>query len=70
MEDEGEEVDEEEVIEVFEEGSASAQTMALFPEDRAVAIDDESIVRIRLKELELKRPRQWGACWLACYLYE
>ena len=57
-------------IEVFEEGSASAQTMALFPEDRAVAIDDESIVRIRLKELELKRPRQWGACWLACYLYE
>jgi len=27
-------------------------------------------VRIRLKEVELRRPRQWGACWLACQLYE
>ena len=57
-------------IEVFEDGSARAQTMALFPEDRAVEIDDEQVVRIRLKEVELRRPRQWGACWLACQLYE
>ncbi len=28
------------------------------------------MVQIRLKELELKWPRQWGACWLACHLYE
>jgi hypothetical protein len=20
--------------------------------------------------MELHRPRQWGACWLACHLYE
>ena len=25
---------------------------------------------MRLDELELHRPRQWGACWLACLLYE
>ncbi len=23
-----------------------------------------------MAEMELHRPRQWGACWLACYLYE
>jgi hypothetical protein len=27
-------------------------------------------VQIRLKEMALHRPRQWGACWLACELYE
>ncbi len=57
-------------IEVFEDGSASARTMALFPEDRPVEVDDEQVVQIRLKEVELRRPRQWGACWLACRLYE
>jgi hypothetical protein len=57
-------------IEVFEDGAASAQTMALFPEDRPPEIDDEQVVQIRLKEVQLRRPRQWGACWLACQLYE
>ena len=57
-------------IEVFEDGSATAQTMALFPEDRPVKIGDEHVVQIRLKEVQLCRPRQWGACWLACQLYE
>jgi hypothetical protein len=56
-------------IEVFEDGGTTAQ-MALFPEDRPVEIDDEQVVKIRLKDVELRRPRQWGACWLACKLYE
>jgi len=56
-------------IEVFEERGTTAQ-MALFPDDDPVEIDDEQVVRIRLKDVELKRPRQWGACWLACKLYE
>jgi hypothetical protein len=25
---------------------------------------------VRLDAMELHRPRQWGACWLACQLYE
>jgi len=55
-------------IEVFEDGSP--KTMALFPEDRSCEIDDNQVVEIRLKDVELRRPRQWGACWLACTLYE
>jgi hypothetical protein len=27
-------------------------------------------VQVRLDAMELHRPRQWGACWLACHLYE
>ncbi len=56
-------------IDVFEDGGTTAQ-MALFPEDRPVEISDEHVVKIRLKEVQLRRPRQWGACWLACKLYE
>src|SRR5436309_10119823 len=49
-------------IEVFEEGEVCPRTMALFPEDRAVEVSSDEIVRIRLKDLQLRRPRQWGAC--------
>ena len=44
--------------------------MALFPEQRAPEVADDKIVRIRLDQLELRRPRQWGACWLASVLYQ
>ena len=27
-------------------------------------------MRVKLSELQLRHPRQWGACWLACHLYE
>ena len=57
-------------IEVFEDGATAGRTIALFPEDRPVEVEDEQVVRIRLQEVELRRPRQWGACWLACTLYE
>jgi len=45
---------------------------ALFPEDVAVgaAVGAEEIVRLRLRELKLVRPRQWGACWLALHLWQ
>jgi transposase len=57
-------------IEIFEEGQARPRTVALFPEDRIGPVDDAAIVRIRLSELSLHRPRQWGACWLAAQQWE
>jgi len=57
-------------IEIFEEGHPRPRTVALFPEDRIGPVDDADIVRIRLSQLSLDRPRQWGACWLACALWE
>jgi len=57
-------------IEIFEEGQARPRTVALFPEERSPAVEDADIVRIRLSQLPLHRPRQWGACWLACQLWE
>ncbi len=57
-------------IEIFEHGQIQPRTVALFPEGRGVEIDGPQIVRIKLGELQLRHPRQWGACWLACHLYE
>jgi transposase len=57
-------------IEIFEEGSARPKSVALFPEERAPQVEDSQVVRIRLDRMELRRPRQWGACWLACVLYQ
>jgi len=58
-------------IEVFEQGQPLPRTVALFPAERALEAEAaEHIVRVKLSELQLRRPRQWGACWLACHLYQ
>src|SRR5271165_1643868 len=57
-------------IEIFEEGKARPRTVALFPAERVGAVADADIVRIRLSQLSLHRPRQWGGCWLAGQLWE
>ena len=58
-------------IEVFEHGQPLPRSVALFASERAMEADaDEHIVRVKLSELQLRRPRQWGACWLACHLYQ
>jgi transposase len=57
-------------IEIFEEGQARPRTVALFPEERIGAVEDADIVRIRLSQISLHRPRQWGGCWLASQLWE
>jgi transposase len=58
-------------IEVFDEGTLRHTQLALFPADRAVPEHAQAHgVQVRLDAMELHRPRQWGACWLACQLYE
>jgi transposase len=59
------------LIEAFDEGSRRHRQLALFPADREVPeCADGYGVQVRLDAMELHRPRQWGACWLACWLYE
>lgn len=52
-------------------GVDAPRTVALFPEDRVEGVlPDASIVSLRLSAMRLKRPRQWGACWLALTLWQ
>lgn len=58
-------------IEVFEDGKEEPSSLSLFPDDHSGAeLSDESTVRVRLSELRLCRPRQWGACWLVVKLWQ
>ena len=59
------------VIEGVDEGSGRHRQLALFPADRTVPDHAKGFgVQVRLDAMELHRPRQWGACWLGCHLYE
>ena len=57
-------------IAVFADGAAEPRQMALFPEGRALPVADSEVVQIRLDALALRRPRQWGGCWLAGALWD
>ena len=57
-------------IEVFEDGAARPRHLSLFPDDRCEGLaPDASVVRLKLSEMRLCRPRQWGACWLVLTLW-
>ena len=59
------------VIEAFDEQSQQRTQLALFPAEKELPEYGEGYgVRVRLEAMELCRPRQFGACWLACHLYE
>ena len=58
------------VIEAFDEDRRHYRQLALFPAERAVPDRAKTYgVQVRLDEMQLHRPRQWGACFLACHLY-
>jgi transposase len=59
------------MIEAFDEQSQQRTQLALFPAEKELPEYAEGYgVRVRLEAMELHRPRQFGACWLACHLYE
>src|SRR6202165_5571010 len=57
-------------IAVLEEGAAAPRPLSRSPEDRCEGVlPDAAVVRLKLAELRLCRPRQWGGCWLAVNLW-
>jgi transposase len=58
-------------IETVAGRQSEGRQLALFPSDREElpSVPWET-VRVRLEAIELCRPRQWGACWLACHLWD
>jgi transposase len=59
------------VIDVFDPVRQQTEELALYPDSRP--IPDHALeygVQVRLSEFVLRRPRQWGACWVACHLWQ
>jgi len=55
------------------DNQGAGRQVSLFPEEHLPADANASgalAVGIRLSEMRLHRPRQWGACWVGCKLWE
>jgi transposase len=60
----------EKAITVFDERDSSERPLALYPDDRPLPDHARQYgVSIRLDALSIRRPRQWGACWLVLELW-
>ena len=59
------------VTDVFDTVSRQTHELALYPADQNVPAHAEDCgVQVRLSEFELRRPRQWGACWIGCKVWD
>jgi transposase len=58
-------------IEAFDEDRGEQRRLALFPSDRELPEHAREVgVQVMLSRFQLRRPRQWGACWTFCRLWE
>jgi transposase len=59
------------VTEVFDPVGRQTRELALYPAEREVpGHATEYGVQVRLDQFELRRPRQWGACWVGDRLWD
>ncbi len=56
-------------LDVLDESSDTFKQMSFFPEDRTPPPEIANPVQIRLNQMTLRHPRQWGGCWLAMELW-
>jgi len=56
-------------LQVFDETHQQYTTLSLFPEDREIPAASSDGIQVRLSEMELRRPRAFGNCWLGCELW-
>src|SRR3984957_260829 len=56
-------------IEVFDEDAQRSRSLALYPEDHGEVCNGDDVIPLRLNQMQRRRPRQFGACWLAGVLW-
>ena len=56
-------------LKVFDEDLQAPRNLSLFPEDREIPPDALDSIQVKLGQMELRRPRLFGSCWLGCELW-
>jgi transposase len=56
-------------LEVFDEQQHRTTMLSLFTEDRPVPVDALDTIQVKLSEMQLRRARPYGNCWLGCELW-
>src|SRR5260370_40088006 len=57
-------------LSVFDEQQQEYENLSLFPDDRAIPADAVDSLQVKLSGLDLRHPRLFGSCWLACELWQ
>lgn len=57
-------------LEVFDEDRGQYCQLSLFPDDRPLPPDALNSIHVRLDQMQLRRPRSYGDCWLGCWLWD
>ena len=57
-------------LSVFDEQEQEYANLSLFPDDREIPADAVDSLQVKLSGLELRCPRLFGSCWLACELWQ
>ncbi len=56
-------------LEVFDESRQAYSTLSLFAADREIPAEATNSIQVKLSEMELRRARAFGDCWLGCELW-
>jgi transposase len=55
---------------VCESGQRRQMRLLSDRENKQVAVNDADVALVKLSSLQIRRPRQFGACWVGCRLFE
>jgi transposase len=56
-------------LDVFDEEEQRSRELSLFPEDREIPEEAVDSLQVKLSGMELRRPRPFGNCWMACQIW-
>jgi transposase len=57
-------------LEVFDEDRRQYCELSLFPDDRPLPPGAVNAICVKLDQMQLRRARSYGDCWLGCWLWE
>jgi transposase len=57
-------------LEVFDEDRRLYCELSLFPDDRPLPPGAVDAISVKLDQMQLRRPRAFGDCWLGCWLWD
>jgi hypothetical protein len=57
-------------LSVFDEDRRQYCELSLFPDDRPLPPGALDAISVKLDQMQLRRPRSFGDCWLGCWLWD
>lgn len=56
-------------LHVFDGNSQQTHQLSLFPDGQPIPPEVVGAIKVKLTQMQLRRPRAFGDCWLGCWLW-